>query len=79
MTRCVIYARCSCRDQETENQLAQLRDYAGKQKWEVVGEVVDVCSGGKGANERDGLARVFHMAHKRELDVLLFWALDRFR
>jgi len=76
--RCVIYARCSTRDQDTENQLSQLRDYAALQKWTVVAEVVDVCSGGKDAKERPGMERIFSMAHRREFDILLFWALDRF-
>lgn len=76
--RCVIYARCSTRDQETDNQVAQLRDYTARQEWTVVAEVVDVCSGGKDAKERPGLDRVFSMAHRREFDLLLFWALDRF-
>lgn len=76
--RCVIYARCSTRDQETENQVAQLRDYAVRQEWVVVDTVVDVCSGGKDAKDRPGLDRVFGMAHRREFDLLLFWALDRF-
>jgi len=76
--KCLLYARCSTRDQETENQLAQLRDYAGKQGWVVVDELVDVCSGGKSVDERSGLSKVFGMARKREFDLLLFWALDRF-
>jgi DNA invertase Pin-like site-specific DNA recombinase len=75
--RCVIYARCSTRDQDTDNQVAQLRDYATRQQWVVIAEVVDVCSGGKDAKERQ-LDRVFAMAHRREFDLLLFWALDRF-
>jgi len=77
-TKCLLYARCSTRDQELENQLAQLRDYAGKQGWQIVGEVVDTCSGGKSVDERSGLTKVFGMARKREYDLLLFWALDRF-
>jgi len=78
MNKCLIYARCSTRDQETENQLSQLREYAAKQDWQIVAETVDVCSGGKGAKERPGLDRVFHLARRRQFDVLLFWALDRF-
>ena len=76
--RCVIYARCSTKDQDTLNQVAQLREYAVLQKWTVVEEVVDVCSGGKDAREWPGLDGVFSMAHRREFDLLLFWALDRF-
>jgi len=75
---CLIYARCSTRDQETENQLAQLRDYAKKQDWRVVDEIFDVASGGKSSKEREGLDKVFQLAHRKEFDVLLFWALDRF-
>lgn len=78
MKKCVIYARCSTRDQETDNQVAQLRDYAAKQDWEIVDVVVDVCSGGKGLKERPGLDKVFDLARRRKYDVLLFWALDRF-
>lgn len=78
MTKCVIYARCSTRDQETDNQVAQLRAYAAKQEWEVAEVIVDVCSGGKGVKERPGLDKVFDLARRRSYDILLFWALDRF-
>ena len=75
---CLIYARCSTRDQETDNQIAQLRDYAKKQDWHVVDEIIDVCSGGKSSKEREGLDQVFQKAHRKDFDILLFWALDRF-
>jgi len=74
---CVIYARCSTRDQETENQLAQLRRYADKQGWAVTEEIIDVRSGGKGVSERAGLEKVFALAHRHTFDVLIFWSLDR--
>lgn len=76
--RCLIYARCSTKDQETDNQVAQLKEYARRQEWQVVDTVVDVCSGGKAVGERSGLNSVFGRARKREFDILLFWALDRF-
>jgi len=75
---CLIYARCSTRDQETDNQIAQLRDYAKKQEWQVIDEIIDIASGGKSSKEREGLDKVFQLAHRKEFDVLLFWALDRF-
>ena len=78
MKRCLIYARCSTRDQETDNQVAQLKAYAAKQEWGVVDTVVDVCSGGKGIKERAGLDKAFDLARRRQYDILLFWALDRF-
>jgi DNA invertase Pin-like site-specific DNA recombinase len=78
MKTVVIYARCSTRDQETDNQVSQLRDYAKKQDWQIVEEIIDVCSGGKGRTERPGLDSVFDLARRRQVDVVLFWALDRF-
>ena len=75
---CLIYARCSTRDQETENQLVQLREFAGSKGWTVVEELVDICSGTKRSQDRPGMDRMFDMARRRKFDVLLFWALDRF-
>jgi putative DNA-invertase from lambdoid prophage Rac len=77
LRRAAIYARVSTRDQELENQLRQLRDYAASQGWKIVAENVDVASGGKGQAERQGLDETFRLAHQRKFDVLLFWSLDR--
>jgi len=76
--RCVIYVRVSTQDQDLENQLVQLRNYASNQDWEIVDEISDFVSGAKSLENRNGLKDVFSKAHKREYDVLLFWALDRF-
>ena len=78
MKKCVIYSRVSTADQQVENQVSQLKAYAAKQDWEVVDAIEDVCSGGKDVKERPGLEKVFELARKRQFDVLLFWALDRF-
>ena len=45
--RTVLYARVSTRDkrQDTENQLAQLREFAASQGWEIVREYVDKATG----------------------------------
>lgn len=77
MKTCIIYARVSTQDQECQNQITQLQDYAQKQGWEVLDAIVDICSGGKGINERPGLDRVFQLGHQKKYDILLFWALDR--
>jgi len=77
MKTCIIYARVSTRDQECQNQVDQLKDYAQKQDWKVLEAIVDVASGGKGIDERPGLDKVFQLAHKKAFDVLLFWSLDR--
>ena len=75
--RCMIYSRVSTGDQHFENQLSQLKDYANKQGWEIVGVKTDISSGSKSAKEREGLSAVFEAAHKKEFSVLLFWSLDR--
>ena len=77
MKRCLIYARVSTQDQETDNQIGQLRRYAETQQWEVLQPITDNVSGSKGTIDRKGLEHVFVMAHKRQFDVLLFWSLDR--
>jgi len=77
MKTCLIYSRVSTQDQETQNQVDQLKDYAGKQNWKILDVVLDVCSGGKGVDERPGLAKVFQLGHKKAYDILLFWSLDR--
>ena len=76
--RCVIYSRVSTEEQTTDNQLRQLREYADRQGWNIIEEIQDIASGGKSAEERQGLKKVFAMARQRKFDVLLFWSLDRF-
>lgn len=77
MKTCIIYARTSTADQECQNQIVQLNDYAQKQGWQVLEVITDVCSGGKGINERPGLDKVFKLSHQHRFQVLLFWSLDR--
>ena len=76
-TICAIYARVSTKDkgQDTENQLGQLRAYCVKQNWRVI-EFIDHETG-KHA-DRAGLVKLFAAASRREIDVVLVWALDRF-
>src|SRR5207244_9820924 len=75
--RVALYARVSTKDkgQETENQLAQLREFAAKQGWTVSREYVDRESGT--THERPEFQQMFEDAARRRFDVLLFWALDR--
>jgi DNA invertase Pin-like site-specific DNA recombinase len=72
-----LYARVSTRDkgQETENQLAELREFAEKQGWEIRYEFVDRESGS--TSERPEFQAMFQAASQRKFDVLLFWSLDR--
>jgi DNA invertase Pin-like site-specific DNA recombinase len=78
-TKIAIYSRVSTKDkgQDTENQLHQLRDFCSKQEgWTIVHEYVDRVSGKHG--DREAFQDMFSAASRREFDVVLFWALDRF-
>lgn len=72
-----VYARVSTKDkgQDTENQLVQLRRYALAQNWQII-EFVDHETG-KHAN-RPALNELFAAASRREINIVLVWALDRF-
>jgi DNA invertase Pin-like site-specific DNA recombinase len=73
-----LYARVSTRDkgQDTENQLASLRDFAKSQNWTITHEYVDRASGKTG--DRQEFKRLFQDASRRQFDIVLTWALDRF-
>ena len=75
-----LYARVSTKDkgQDVENQLAQLREFCGRQGYEIYDEYMDDESGTKGKRERSGFARLFEDVGKRKFDVVLVWSLDRF-
>jgi DNA invertase Pin-like site-specific DNA recombinase len=76
-TSVALYARVSTKDkgQDTENQLRQLRDFAGKQDWTIAAEYVDRATGKR--SDREQFQKMFAAASRREFDVLLFWSLDR--
>ncbi|HXM10408.1 MAG TPA: recombinase family protein [Terriglobales bacterium] len=71
-----IYARISTRKQDELNQLAQLREFAAKQGWEIAVEFVDTVSG-SGKKERPQFKKMMLAASQKQFDLLLFWALDR--
>jgi DNA invertase Pin-like site-specific DNA recombinase len=71
-----IYARVSTTKQDNENQLAQLTEFAGKQGWEIADNYIDQESGS--TSDRSEFQRMFADASKRNFDLVLFWALDRF-
>jgi DNA invertase Pin-like site-specific DNA recombinase len=77
-TTIAIYSRVSTKDrgQDVENQLRQLRDFCAKQGYVVIREYVDFASGKR--SDRDAFKDMFAAASRREFDVVLFWALDRF-
>lgn len=78
--RVAIYARVSTdkRGQDPENQLLQLRAWCDHMDYVVVREYVDHESGAKNADRRSQFAQLFVHAARREFDMVLVWALDRF-
>ena len=77
MQRVALYTRVSTDRQEAENQRRELLAFVDRHDdWELAGEYADEESGG--TRDRSGFQRLFDDAHKRKLDVVLFWALDRF-
>ena len=59
--RTALYARVSTRDkgQDTENQLAQLREFARSQGWTIVGEYTDRVTGKH--SDREQFQKLFHV------------------
>jgi DNA invertase Pin-like site-specific DNA recombinase len=73
-----LYARVSKRtgNQDTESQLAQLREFAKAQNWIVIREYIDRATGKH--SDREQFQKMFEDASQRKFDLVLFWSLDRF-
>jgi DNA invertase Pin-like site-specific DNA recombinase len=78
INRVALYARVSTlNNQDPEMQLAELREYAGRRRWEVVEEFTD--QGVSGCKEsRPALNRMMSDACRRRFDAVLVWKIDRF-
>jgi len=76
--RAAIYARVSTGEnrQDPETQLRELRDFAERRGFEVVGEYIGHASGK--TDERESYKRLLEDARRRRLDVVLVWRYDRF-
>jgi DNA invertase Pin-like site-specific DNA recombinase len=73
-----IYSRVSTDKQDSENQLAQLREFAARQHWQISTEYIDQgVSGSKAGSTRPEFARMMQDASQKKFDLLLFWSLDR--
>ena len=76
-TSCSL-SRVSTLDKEPdpETQLLQLREYAKRRNFEIIGEFIDYASS---TNEvRNQYKLMMEAAKKRKLDVVLVWRYDRF-
>jgi DNA invertase Pin-like site-specific DNA recombinase len=75
--RVAIYARVSTKDkgQDTENQLHQLREFAGRHGT-IYKVFTDRESGGKA--DRTEFKQLLLEAYQKKFDLVVFWRLDRF-
>jgi len=76
-----IYARTSSLNQKSnysiEGQVAQCWDYCKRRGWAVRYVFVDECQSG-GTVDRPKFQLMLEKAQNREVDVIVFWKLDRF-
>jgi DNA invertase Pin-like site-specific DNA recombinase len=78
ISRVAIYARVSTLNQGQDPglQTRELREFAERRSWTVVGEYVD--RGVSGSKEsRPALNELLEAVHKRKCDVVLVWKMDR--
>jgi DNA invertase Pin-like site-specific DNA recombinase len=75
--RAALYARVFTRDkgQDTEVQLAQLRQFCAASGWPIVAEFFDRATGKR--SDREQFQAMFSAASRRKFDYLVTWALDR--
>jgi DNA invertase Pin-like site-specific DNA recombinase len=75
--RCGIYVRCSRESQQIDSQETELREFAGRRGWTVVGVYSD--KGVSGAKEkRPALDELLAACRRRKIDVVAVWKFDRF-
>lgn len=75
-TKCVIYARCSTFEQNTDMQLRDLRRLAKQRGFDIFKEYVDEAQSG-GKTSRPALDAMLKDAQRGRFSVLLVWKLDR--
>lgn len=75
MKRVVIYARVSTKDQSCERQLNDLREFARRMEYEIVGEYTETASGAK--NDRQERNKVIKLAQGKKIDAVLVSELSR--
>jgi DNA invertase Pin-like site-specific DNA recombinase len=76
--RAAVYARVSTGQQDTENQLIELRRYCQARGWEVVEFVDNGFSGALEQDKRPALKALMDATRKREVDTVIVWDFSRF-
>jgi len=76
MTGAVIYARVSTGQQDTDNQIAVLKEWAMQRNFEVIAVYTETESAWRDGHQQE-LARLVRDARKGRFSIVLIWALDR--
>lgn len=78
MKRAGLYLRVSQDSQTTENQRRLLQEVADRSGWAVVEVYEDAgISGAKGRDKRPAFDRLLKAVHRREIDMVAAFAVDR--
>lgn len=78
MKRAGLYLRVSQDSQTTENQFRILQEVAERSGWTVVEVFEDAgVSGAKGRDKRPGYDALLKAVHRREIDMIAAFAVDR--
>ena len=77
MKRVVIYARVSTAGQDYDRQLAELRGYASRMRYEIVKEFSETISGAKKVAERDALTDLLKFVNENQVDKVLIYECSR--
>lgn len=73
--RAAFYLRVSTDEQSAGMQMPPLEQLAGERGWEVVARLEETVSAS--AARRPQLEALLQLAHRRKIDVVAVWALDR--
>lgn len=71
-----IYCRVSTNEQDIENQLSTLKDFAGRREFEIV-KIYQEEESAWHAGHQQELAKLIEDARAGKFKVVLVWALDR--
>ena len=72
-----LFSRVSTLDQDTDNQLRQMKDWCAKNDHEIVHVYKEYVSG-SGLKKRPAFEQMFTDAESGKFEQLMFWSLDRF-
>jgi DNA invertase Pin-like site-specific DNA recombinase len=75
----IIYARVSSKNGDTKRQVLELREYAERNGYNVLGEYEEVISGAKKNDEREALTNMMNyiQSHDDKVSKVLVWELSR--